>query len=104
MEQRFKSFTPEDRALLLQIANEEGLILNKKCPDCYRDAFIILKNRHMKPKKNKQGKYEFLGHRTLYWHGYAIDENTPLKIIEAFLASDKLNKNFFKKIVKEKKR
>lgn len=102
MESRYWSFTPEDKALLLQIANDEGLIINTHCPDCYRDAFITLRNRHMKTNKKKQGKYEFIGNRTLWWRGQPINADTPLKVIEAFLASDKLNHNFFKKIVKEK--
>ena len=104
MESRYWSFTSQDRALLLQIADAEGLIVNKRCPDCYRDVFITLRNRHMKDKaKPKQKKWIFRGHRPLTWRGKQISGDSPIKDIEEFMAVSPFNRIFFALAKKEEK-
>lgn len=93
---RYWSFTAADKSFLKEVAKDEGLQVNERCPDCWRDLFLFLKQKYMKPKKQRSKKWEFVGTRTLRWRGLPIDGDSPDKVIEAFIADHPNNRNFFK--------
>ena len=102
MEGRLKSFTASDKSFLREQGAKHGISINERCPDCWRDCFLQLRAIYMKEKKTKQNKSEFLGHKTMRWRGIPIDGDTPVEVIETFIADHPNNRNFFRKIEKQK--
>lgn len=101
---RYKSFTPADKATLKRLASEEGMTFDERCPDCWRDIFLILRNKYVKTKTMaKQKKYIFKGKRPLKWQGKEISQDSTLKDIEAFIAVSPFHRVFFALAKKEEK-
>lgn len=97
---RFGKWTSEDKETIENIAIEVGYtIKNKRCKNCYDDAFFIICNKlHIKQSdlvepKQATEKYIFTGEPNTYWvssqYGKCLlDEFTPEPVIELYIKNN----------------
>lgn len=88
--------TAEDKAHIREIVNEfkvEGVNLRSRCPDCWVDAVLVLRNFFGVTSNDTDGdgkpdtpsKWRYLRTTPMLWRGHLIDGTTPDDIVAEFV-------------------
>jgi hypothetical protein len=103
MKPRYNSFNKTDKSYIRSIAKDLGVKIGT-CSNCYRDAYLeirgILGITEVKVEKDTGIGYKFVGKGDIQWHGpfgnVRLNEMTPLKSIERYIADNPGQKVFVK--------
>jgi hypothetical protein len=99
--------TAKDKEVIRSIVKEfgvDGCNLRSRCPNCWQDAVLILRNffgissTEDPGEDGSIGRWKFVGTTSMWWRGNIIDATTPEDVVDEFV---KYHPQFFEAVGKE---
>lgn len=99
MLERISALKKSDKTAIRKMCEEAGLgcKFETRCPDCYRDALLVLRQHYGisgKTCKPNHG-WRYTKDYTTYWRGHLLCETTPVNVIEEVV---KYHPQFFERV------